>query len=328
MSKIVKALARAAQQRSVAAGSAGGTGAGEDVGTSLVAYNPVAVPEVRSGKAIASMPEPAEIARSMATIGRMREERLLTPRERETYKLITPEPVPGSPVEVFRSLRTEILRRLHAYNGVVMLTAVCARGGASFVAANLATAFALDAARTALLIDGNLRRPTFGRLISRRPCLGLVDYLEDTKLTTEDILHPVGIERLRVIPAGEHVRESIGEYFSSARMLALVQELRNRYPERMVIFDAPPMTDSADTRILSSLCDGVVLVVPYGRVRAAAVEECVREIGQERLLGIVFNDEPLSPAFLWKELALPWFAHWRKRLGRHLPFRRVFARGN
>lgn len=273
------------------------------------------------------LPQPAEIAQSMAAIARMQEPRLLSVHEREAYRLITPEPVPGNPLEAFRSLRTEVLRRLHARNAVIMVTSVCARGGASFVAANLAVAFALDAARTALLIDGNLYQPVFGRWIERRPYRGLIDYLEDTGLKIEDILHPIGIERLRVIPAGEHIRESIGEYFSSARMLALVQELRGRYPERMVIFDAPPMTDSADTRILSALCDGVVLVVPYGRVRAAVVEECLREIGGERLLGIVFNDDPPSPGFFWNELGVPWLTEWRERLRRHLPFRRIFARG-
>jgi Mrp family chromosome partitioning ATPase len=323
MSKIVEALERAAKARAKTAGGLVPVLAPAATGGETVARFPLSAP---AGGAVAPALEPTDIVRSMEAIARMREDKPLSAHEREAYKIIAPEPAPGSPVEVFRSLRTEIQRRLPVRNAVIMVSSLCARGGASFVAANLAAAFALDAARTALLIDGNLRQPAFGRLVKQRPYHGLVDYLEDPALSTADILHAVGIERLRVIPAGEHVRESIGEYFSSARMLALVQELRTRYPERVVIFDAPPMTDSADTRILASLCDGIVLVVPYGRVRAEMVSEALREIGSERLLAVVFNDEPPPPSFFWQELVRPWFARWRQRLGR-LPWRgRIFAR--
>ncbi len=324
MSKIVKALDRAAQLRAAAGGQLVMRDTAGDVfiPREALSHAPVLATEA----APTTVPEPAEITRSMEAIARMREERLLSSREREVHKLIIPEPTFGNPVECFRSLRTQIMQRLRTRRGVIMVASVCARGGASFVSANLAVAHAFDTARTALLIDGNLRRPAFGQLIRSHPYFGLVDYLEDPALTVADILHPVGIERLRVIPAGEHVRESIVEYFGSARMLALLQELRGRYPERIIVFDAPPMTDSADTRILSGLCDGVVLVVPYGRVRIETVNDCLREIGAERLLGIVFNDEPPSPSLFWNELREPWVAAWRRwRAG---GLRRMFARGH
>jgi Mrp family chromosome partitioning ATPase len=138
-------------------------------------------------------------------------------------------------------------------------------------------------------------------LFADTPHRGLTDYLEDSSIDVGDVIHPIGIERLRVIPAGER-REVPGEYFDTARMQRLVEELRNRYPERFVILDAPPTTESADVHTLAGLCDWVILVVPYGRVTNAQIAEAAKNFPQEKVLGVVFNDEPGLPPLPWQSL--------------------------
>ena len=83
----------------------------------------------------------------------------------------------------------------------------------------------------------------------------------------------------------------------------MFENIRRRYAERFVILDAPPMTDSADTKILADLCDYVLLVIPYGRATQAQIDESIKSIDSAKFLGIVFNNEPRLPDLDWKSLA-------------------------
>jgi protein-tyrosine kinase len=144
-------------------------------------------------------------------------------------------------------------------------------------------------------------------LFSDMPQVGLTDYLEDPSLNVWEIIHPIGIERLRVIPAGGR-RETPTEYFTSVRMRQMLDGVLDRYPERYVILDAPPMTEAADAHMLAQLSDFVLLVAPYGRVTVADVAAVVKEIPAEKVLGLVFNDEPGLPTWSWREMLKEAFA--------------------
>jgi Mrp family chromosome partitioning ATPase len=133
-----------------------------------------------------------------------------------------------------------------------------------------------------------------------------------------NIMHAVGIPRLRVIPAGGR-REIPTEYFTSARMQQLISSLRRRYAERYVVLDAPPVEQSADTPILAELCDFVLLVVPYGRVSETKLVAAARTIPAEKFLGVIFDDVPRLPQLPWKE----WLSAFLTALG---PARRWLRR--
>jgi Mrp family chromosome partitioning ATPase len=128
-------------------------------------------------------------------------------------------------------------------------------------------------------------------------------------MDVDEIIHPVGIERLRIIPSGGR-REIPSEYFTSLKMKQLIESIKQRYRERYIILDAPPMTESADTQILAELCDYIVLVVPYGRVTESQVDVCAKAIGEKKLVGIVFNNEPVPPALKWRNILNPFVALW------------------
>jgi len=123
------------------------------------------------------------------------------------------------------------------------------------------------------------------------------------------IIRPVGISRFRVIAAGKR-RDIPTEYFTSFKMRRLIDAVRRRYLERFIILDGPSMADIADIRVLSELCDYVILVGRYGHVTGAQIDNCVKEINGKKMLGVVFNDEPRIPQIGWREF---WFRHWRVR---------------
>ena len=193
----------------------------------------------------------------------------------------------------FRELRTKILQKSAGESCVVMVTSVGMNSGNSFVALNLAAAFAFDEAKTSLLMDCNLSNPNYQDFVDAGTNLGLTDYLEDMGLSIEQIIHPIGIRRLRLIPAGVK-REITIEHFTSIRMKQVFDSINNRYNDRYIILDAPPILDSADAQILLESCDLVLLVVPYGGATQAKIMAAANAIGQQKLLGVVLQIPGLS----------------------------------
>ena len=280
MSKIEMALSKARRERGIVPFTTRGAGTGETrtTGTALVTD--------RAGHA------------SIDTIGRMSvsESRLLSPDDLSQRGIIHPGRLEDPVVQVFRELRTKIVQQSQGQNAVILVTAVNKGSGSSFVAQNLAAAFAFDAHKTALLIECNQKNPSAGRLIANAARPGLTEYLENPDLDIAKIISPVGIARYRVIAAGKQGEIPL-EHFSSPKMSRLIDSVRQRYRDRFIILDGPPMTNVADIRILSGLCDFVLVVARYGSATNMQIENCLSVITDKRLLGIVFNDEPRIPRF-------------------------------
>lgn len=202
----------------------------------------------------------------------------------------------------FRDLRTTVIQRVSQASPIIMVTSCGYSGGASFVSVNLAAAISMDETKTSLLLDCNLGEPEASSLaISDKSdgTVGLKDYLQGSACSVQDIIYPTGIPRLRIIPAGFR-QIPMGEYFTSARLHRLFDEIKQRYSQRYIIVDAPPISSDADTRILAEVCDHVILVVPYGKVTEDQVLKAARAIGKDKLLGTVFNNEPRFPRFAWR----------------------------
>ena len=277
MSKIEKALSKAREERgNLQLVAVPGTAHQSAVGTALV----------------------AERAGNPETIARMalKETRLLGPDDLSERGIIHKSNIDDPAVQVFRELRTKIIQQSKGKNSIVLVTALSKGSGGSFVAQNLGAAFAFDAGKSALVIDCNLKSPNVHRLISQPSAPGLTDYLDDPDIDIDRIIHPVGIPRLRVIPAGTHPpRET--ENFTSAKMVRLIDSVRRRYLERFIVLDGPSMSDLSDIRILSEFADYVLIVARYGRATNTQIDSCVGAFDDKKLLGVVFNDEPRIP---WK----------------------------
>ena len=194
--------------------------------------------------------------------------------------------------DAFREIRTRLLGLAGQQNFVTLVVPVSSGSGGSFVACNLAAAFAFDEAKTSLLIDCNLRYPNQHKALGVNPATGgLIDFLEQPKMGIESILYRTGIPRLRLIPAGKS-REDSGEYFSSFHMRTALDSLRCRYADRYIFLDGPAIKGSPDARILSDLVDFVVVVAGYGRDTPAAISQAVAHFEPAKLAGVVFNQAP------------------------------------
>lgn len=190
-------------------------------------------------------------------------------------------------VNSFRDLRTNITKDNN--NNIILVTSTARKSGNSFFARNLAAATAFDASKTAILLDCSITNNDAGELFDLTDKSGILNYLLNKEIKIEDIIHDTGIKRLRIIPFGSS-ELSIGEHFSHPRFQNLVSQLKHKYGDRHIFIDAPPILESADTRILMELCDQVVLVVPYGQSNIANIQAATKMIGQEKFSGVVFND--------------------------------------
>lgn len=221
-------------------------------------------------------------------ISRMQEPRRLTTDDMDERRIIYPESPNRKLINHFRNLRTKLLEKSGGNNFTLVVTGACEGAGSSFIALNLAAAFAFDQAKTAVVIDCNLREPALHTALDIMPDAGLTDFLDDPDYEIGRILYPTGIPRLRLIPAGSR-RETPSEFFTSFRMKQFLQAVRRRYPDRFILIDTAPVSQSPDARILTDLCDYAMLVVPHGKLTAAGVENAAQAFSSEKYVGAVLN---------------------------------------
>jgi protein-tyrosine kinase len=194
-----------------------------------------------------------------------------------------------SPVtESFRRLRTKLL---HPASGNIprgiLITSVAENEGKGFVAANLAVTIAQGLEQHALLVDCDLRRPSLAGKFGLPNDKGLADHLQHgTDLSL--LIRPTGIPKLAIIPAGQPpVNPS--ELLASEKMAAMMHELINRYPDRSVIFDSPPIHAASETTVIAKLVDAAVLVVRWGGAGRDEVKKLADMLGRDKIAGVVFN---------------------------------------
>jgi len=234
-------------------------------------------------------------------IALMDDPHILSEGELALRKIIHSDMENGKIANSFRELRTKILHKSKGENKTIMVTSPTSKGGSSFVSVNLAAAFSFDESKTSLLIDCNIKSPGLSKLLPNGSNHGLTDYLESVELDVAEIIHSTGIKRLRIIPAGEK-RETTTEYFTSAKTRKMLDGMSERYPDRYIVLDSPPILESADTHILAELCDYILLVVPYGKHSQSQIKEAIQSLDGSKLIGVVFNNEPVLPRIDWRSL--------------------------
>lgn len=190
--------------------------------------------------------------------------------------------------EAYKRLRTQLLQRVRA-GGTNALGIASPRAdeGKTTVALNLAVHASMEADWTVLLVDADLRRPGLCAALGVPPLPGLSDYLTRDCPLDELLVHP-GFGRCVLLPAGSPL-EGSSEALGSSRMQDLATELKRRYPDRLVIFDLPPLLDSADGLAALPWVDALLLVVEEGRTAADDVLRAAQVAGASRLLGTVLN---------------------------------------
>jgi exopolysaccharide/PEP-CTERM locus tyrosine autokinase len=168
-----------------------------------------------------------------------------------------------------------------------MVTSTTIGEGKTFVAANLGITLAQGVDQRSLLVDCDLRHPALAALFGLPQQRGLADFLASgTDLA--NLILKTSVDKLTLLPSGRPpVNPS--ELLGSAKMDGLVREMADRYDDRFIIFDTPPLLAASEALVLSQKVDGVVLVVRQGVADRNQIKRVIELIGREKVLGVVFN---------------------------------------
>ncbi|MDA8091362.1 MAG: AAA family ATPase [Nitrospiraceae bacterium] len=198
------------------------------------------------------------------------------------YQDNTPE------AEAYRILRTRILQRTdYSGHNTIMITSALPGEGKTLTAINLAFTMAREFQHTVLLVDGDLKKQSIHKYLGYAGENGLIDYLADGMPVSEFITWPE-IEKITLISGGRSFMES-AEILGSLRMKELITDMKGRYPNRYILFDAPPILSGADVLTLAPLVDQVIVVVQAWKTSMDDVEKALQFVPKEKLLGFVMN---------------------------------------
>lgn len=192
-------------------------------------------------------------------------------------------------VSAYGILRTQILQRL-ADNGwnTLAITSPGSNEGKTLTAINLAISLAQEVTYTVLLVDANLRQPSVHTYFGLTPEKGLSDYLTGDIPLSSLLINPAGIERFVILPGGAPLGNS-SEMLNSPKMKQLVEELKERYRSRIILFDLPSLLSSSDALAFSPYVDAALLVLEDGKTSAAEIQRATELLQNTQLIGTVLN---------------------------------------
>lgn len=194
----------------------------------------------------------------------------------------------------FRMLRTRVLQRMREKNlKTLAITGPLAGVGKSLVAANLALSISQEVNQTVLLIDLDLRKPKLHEYFGFLPEQGILDVLENDVELCDVMVNP-SFERFVLVP-GRGSSNNSSELLSSPKMFEILNDVREKYDSRIIIFDLPPLLNIEDALVFLPNIDAALLVVENGRNTKSDVQKSLRLLEGINLLGTVLNksDEKL-----------------------------------
>ncbi|HJT51397.1 MAG TPA: XrtA-associated tyrosine autokinase [Nitrosospira sp.] len=211
------------------------------------------------------------------------------------YGIVTPDQGRTQIAEQFRVIKRPLLT--NAFNkgpgmikngNLIMVTSALAGEGKSFCTVNLAMSIATEMDRTVLLVDADVARPSVPRILGVGTDRGLLDVLLDENLNLADVLIKTDIEKLALLAAGRRHSHST-ELLASRSMGELLKELAERYADRIVIFDSPPLLLTSEARVLASQMGQIVLVVEAETTSQQAVKEALQAVEACDVVNLVYN---------------------------------------
>lgn len=170
----------------------------------------------------------------------------------------------------------------------IMVTSALPGEGKSFISMNLALSIAMERDSTVLLLEGDPTRPALAEMLGIPPARGLMDLLVDPSLDVSDVLIRTNLGRLSFIPAGTR-QENATELLASTVMEDLVEQLYERYPDRILIFDSPPLLAAPEPRVLAQHMGQIVYVVEADQTAQSTVQEALATIESCPVVMAVLN---------------------------------------
>ncbi len=213
---------------------------------------------------------------------------------------ITPDMPPNLMSEEFRIIKRSIL--LNAFSkgvqrdknsNVILVTSSNPGEGKTFCTINLALSIATEQDTTVLLIDADFSKPEVLNRLGVAGGRGLMDVVADEDLELGDCLIRTNIPNLVLLPAGRQ-HNLTTELLASERMQMIVEELANRYPDRLIIFDSPPVLASSAASVLALYMGQCVFVIEAEQTTEPQIKESLNMISACDNINLLLNQTRYS----------------------------------
>jgi Mrp family chromosome partitioning ATPase len=212
---------------------------------------------------------------------------------------VMPADASGPAGHAFKMLRTQVLQRLQqrGWNTLAVISPTPG-DGKTFTAINLAIAIAGDTNHTTLLVDFDLRNPSVHQRFGIQPDIGVERCLRGEAAVSEVLMNPRGYPKLLLLPAREPVRNS-SNLLSSERTRRLIRELKERYRNRVVLFDLPPVLGADDALAFVPQVDAALVVVGEEHTRREDLLRCFEILREIPVIGTVLNGSRTDTSFAY-----------------------------
>jgi exopolysaccharide/PEP-CTERM locus tyrosine autokinase len=171
---------------------------------------------------------------------------------------------------------------------LIMVTSALAGEGKTFISFNLARSMAEERDHTVLLVDADVAKPHTSNLLGLQGAPGLLDLLENPNEHVESAIFDTDTHGLTVLPAGKPRAQST-ELLASARMEKLTRQLTAADPNRIVVFDSPPLIQTSESKVLADFVGQIVFVVCAAQTPKGAVAEAMMSLGEGKCVNLILN---------------------------------------
>lgn len=195
--------------------------------------------------------------------------------------------------ESFRRIKRHILANVANPDAppgtnLVMITSSLPKEGKTFCTINMAISLAMEMDRRVLLVDADVLRPSVCAALGVKASeKGLMDVLLDG-IALSDVLCNTNIEKLSLLPAGRR-HSHASELLASDAMRAMLKEMAERYSDRIVLFDSPPLLATTESCVLAGLMGQVLVVVEADQTTEATLKEALSRINSNNVVGVLLN---------------------------------------
>jgi exopolysaccharide/PEP-CTERM locus tyrosine autokinase len=175
-----------------------------------------------------------------------------------------------------------------ADGNLILVTSAVPGEGKTHTCINLALSLAAERDRTVLLVDGDAPKPHISTLFGVDRMPGLLDALAEGGPQLDELLIPTDIPRLTVLPAGKWTEYST-ELLASKRMFELCHEMAQRYPDRIVLIDSPPLLASTEGQVIAAIAGQVVMVVAENSTARDDVRSALALLDEQKPINAILN---------------------------------------
>lgn len=216
-----------------------------------------------------------------------------------SLNIITPHGKYSATADEFRMIKRPLLNKALDENithgNLIMVTSSLPGEGKTFCAINLAMSISMEMDKTVLLVDADVAKPSLMKNLGlANDKKGLLDLLQDNTLGVSDVLMKTNIANLTIISAGQYVPHAT-ELLASDAMAKLLEELAQRYHDRIILFDSPPLLVTTESSVLATHMGQIVVVVEAERTPQSALQNALALIEFCNLTGVVLNKSQRMP---------------------------------